>query len=265
MKAAIDIIFVIICIILQLVVFVILLLLCALYLEMMFVIKLLIVTACTLLYLGTNGVFTRYLLSKLVDYSPVSYQTIKNNNALILMGVGIDKVGRNAQPGLLGYSKIFETARIYQLAKQENIQYKIIISGGDPCRTGFTEAQVYAKSLKALGVTDNDIILEDESVNTFQNAEYTASITQKLPYKNYLLVGNAIHIKRAMLYFKHFGIKPIAAVADNPCAVISVIPNTYNLALLNLAMREYLGIWLYYFYNVMGLNASKINYSRKSK
>jgi len=60
----------------------------------------------------------------------------------------------------------------------------------------------------ALGVSDDDIILESKSTNTYEEAVYTEPIVNN---HKFILVTSASHMLRAMGIFKKKGMNPIAA------------------------------------------------------
>ena len=143
--------------------------------------------------------------------------------------------------------------RSIDIAKKHNIEYKIIVSGGDVKGYGKSEAEVYAKILKESGIPTKDIILENKSLNTYQNAEYTKEIIKNLPYDNYLLVTSGIHMKRSLLYFKSFNINVIPAISDDPKPLLW-IPVSYNLTLMDFAIHEYFSIYRFYLYDFLNIN-----------
>ncbi|GGG07187.1 hypothetical protein GCM10010995_25900 [Cysteiniphilum litorale] len=210
--------------------------------------------AFMILYLSSTGIVSDYFLSGLEKYKPVTESTIISNDALILLGAGLEKQGSVVQPTLLAYSRILEACRIYQTAHKNGVQYKIIITGGDVRKYGVSEAQVYGRVLEDMGVNKDDLILESKSLNTYQNAEYTKSITKNLPYSNYLLVTSSLHMSRSLLYFDQFAIKAIPAVSDSPKPISSWTPSPYNLMLLSFALHEYLGIFRLHVYDYLDLN-----------
>jgi len=215
--------------------------------------RILILLTIFILYLCASGIITKPLLENLQSYKPLSDKTIGSNEAIILLGAGVDNNNYGVTPTLLADSRILETVRIFNIAKKHNIEYKIIVSGGDVKGYGKSEAEVYAKVLKELGIPDKDIILENKSLNTYQNAQYTKEITQKLSYKKYILVTSSIHMKRSLIYFRNFNIDVIPAISDDPKPLLW-IPVSYNLTLLDFAMHEYFSIYRFYLYNFLGIN-----------
>lgn len=219
--------------------------------------KILIALIIVILYVCSSGIITKPLLNSLQTYKPVTSKIIDSNNAIILLGAGIDNNDYGITPTLLADSRILETIRIYNIAKKHKEKYKIIISGGDVKGYGKSEAETYAKILKESGIPAKDIILENKSLNTYQNAGYTKEIIKDLPYDNYLLVTSGIHMKRSLLYFKSFNINVIPAISDDPKPLLW-IPVSYNLTLMDFAMHEYFSIGRFYLYNYLNMNSSKI-------
>jgi uncharacterized SAM-binding protein YcdF (DUF218 family) len=204
------------------------------------------------------GLFSSSLLSYLESYSIVSHPIWKQHNAIILLGAGTVKLpdSNEIKPSIMAYSRIYEAARLYTSCKKTNTECKIITSGGDALGTGKSEAVIYQNELNAIGVNQSDIILEPNSMNTFKNAEFTSIIFKSNKFDNVYLVTSGIHMKRALLYFSHFGINAIPAVSDYIPPKIFMIPLGFNFAITDFAIHEYLGILRFRIYNYLGLNTN---------
>jgi uncharacterized SAM-binding protein YcdF (DUF218 family) len=160
------------------------------------------------------------------------------------------------RPAVLAYSRIVEAVRLYFLAKRNHCPCSIVISGGDASRTGVTEAEDYRAEMLRLGVEDSDIVPEGRSLNTFQNAEFTEEILRGQPFDKLFLVTSGLHLRRALLYFGHFGVYPTPCAADHITPLLSILPVGYNFAIADFAAHEYVGIVRYYVYNLLGWNPS---------
>ena len=236
------------------VIFVLILLIFALCIKKLRWLKLTVLLIIIVLYLFSTGVVANYFLKKIGGYQPASETIITKHRALILLGGGLDNTGGVMTPTITAYSRLIEVYRIYHTAKQRGIHYTLIISGGDPNHLGTSEALVYGNLLQQLGVLPEDIILEDESLNTYQNAEFTKKIIAKLPFKQYLLVTSGIHMRRSVLYFGYLGIEVIPAISDAPSVGSLWVPSAYNLALMQMMIHETLGMVCMSVYNSLGLN-----------
>ncbi|MGA2081195.1 MAG: YdcF family protein [Holophaga sp.] len=132
----------------------------------------------------------------------------------------------------------------------------VIISGGDPANLGSSEAIVYRNELILNGLPACDLLLESQSLNTSQNAQFTSALIRERGLDNAVLATSGLHMKRAMLYFAHFQVCCQAAPADQVLPVRCWVPLGLNLALADLALNEHLGILRYQWYNRLGWNAS---------
>lgn len=149
-------------------------------------------------------------------YKRLDDETIKNNQAIILLGSGLVKIDGKILLNNRAYSRVLEACRIYFIAKQNGINYKIIASGGDIHNYGISEAEAYSEIMLNLGVNSQDIILEKNSLNTFGNAKLTKEITKELAFDRYLLVTSSLHMRRAEKIFTNVGIRVIPAISDTP-------------------------------------------------
>ncbi|QUM80087.1 YdcF family protein [Moritella sp. 5] len=221
-----------------------------------------VVLCCTILLtvLISIGVVPKYLLDKLQqDYVAKTSIHWQENNAIILLGAGLEKVGDNIEPPFYSFARIYEAARVYNECVDSDQQCKIIVSGGDTKKLGDTEAAVYKERLVSIGINAVDIITEPNSLNTWQNAQFTSEILRKGNFDNNVLVSSGLHIKRSLLYFEHFGVHATPIRADYMSANISFIPLGYNFALTDFALHEWIGFWRYDIYNMIGANQERTN------
>lgn len=94
---------------------------------------------------------------------------------------------------------------------------KILLTGG----SGFVNFQEWKESgliadvLLKSGVKPEDIILENNSRNTYENAIFTTDILRKENYgSSYLLITSASHMRRSMACFTKAGVKTTPFAAD---------------------------------------------------
>jgi len=179
----------------------------------------------------------------------------KNHNAIVLLGAGAVKLPQSAQinPTMMAYSRIYKTASLYLSCIKQH-KCTIIVSGGDALHTGKSEAEVYRDALIQLGINNADIQLENKSMNTYKNAQFTSTILKQGQFDQVVLVTSGFHLKRSLLYFSHFGIEPKPALADYLTAIMTLLPIGYNFALADFAIHEYLGCAQFYLYQFLGWN-----------
>jgi len=136
-----------------------------------------------------------------------------------------------------------EVLRIYN-----NQKVKIVISGTNPLRPEMHETEKVKEFLIERGVLPENIILEDESNNTRENAKNVKDI---IGSDSFFLVTSASHMPRAMETFRKTGLNPIPAPTDfkieEDYNILDFFPKAISLEKSNSALYEYLGIIFYKF------------------
>lgn len=180
------------------------------------------------------------------------------SSVIILLGGGTERVARGGpvETNVLAYGRLVKALELYLACKRQRGQCTILASGGDPRRNGISEAAVYGSQLRKLGVDPADILLEQRSLNTWQNAQFSARLLSQRPAERVFLVSSGIHLRRSLLYFAHFGVHATAVRADHVTAMLSPLPLAYNFLLADLALHEYAGILRYHVYELLGWNAA---------
>ena len=151
------------------------------------------------LYLvSTDWFIDKRLYSLENTYSVVSETDLARGDIYVLLGGGIiTTTGEGNIPGLIPSVRIMKTAEYYKKYPK-----KILISGGTPLQNQESESSVYSKELIALGVASEDIIIEEESRNTNENALFTKKVLDEKGAKNLILITSASHMKRSVNIFK---------------------------------------------------------------
>lgn len=97
--------------------------------------------------------------------------------------------------------RIWHTITLYK----KGIIKKILISGKDGSiyDYGLNEAIQFRDNLLEWGIPSNDIMIEDSSRNTYENALYTKQLLNNHPeIKSVLLITSANHMRRASACFR---------------------------------------------------------------
>lgn len=214
-----------------------------------------IVLAFVALLAAGCGPLPRVLLAALQNGYATGYSDWGQRNAIILLGSGSyrDDAGR-AAPSLFANARLLRAAMLYHDCKATGADCRIEASGGDPARHGTPEAVLYGQALQHLGVPASDLLLEQRSMNTWQNAQFSAPLLREYGPDRVLLVTSGTHLRRADLYFRHFGVRATLLRADYLAATLTWLPQAWNLAATDLALHEYIGIARYYVYQAMGWN-----------
>lgn len=145
---------------------------------------------------------------------------------------------------------------------QDGLAPLIVFSGGrihwkDAAER--SEAEDMTEIAQLMGVPERNILREDESLNTYQNAVNTAQILRQRQINTILLVTSAIHMPRSVAIFKKQGFDVIPAPTDYWVSAeslaamrgmslgtfINVLPDTEALDFFTRALKEYIGLAIY--------------------
>jgi uncharacterized SAM-binding protein YcdF (DUF218 family) len=176
--------------------------------------------------------------------------------AIVVLGAGTERVAdtRAVEVLALAYGRVVKALELYLQCRHAGKVCRVIVSGGDPRGFGASEAKVYGAVLVRIGVDPTDLVLEGRSLNTWQNARFSAAWLNDHPQDEVLLVTSGLHLRRSILYFSHFGIRALPVRADYVAAVVSPFPQAYNFLLMDLALHEYTGLLRYRVYELLGWN-----------
>lgn len=164
-------------------------------------------------------------------------------NLIMVLGMGTSEVGPGVfEPAPLSYGRIAHAAIAYKSCVSAGSECSIIVSGGPTNHKEASEAKIYALALKQLGVPEGSLILESESVSTWANAKNCSDIAKLYPDSKTFLVTSGIHMRRALLYYSHFGLNPDPIRADHIEAWPTFFPLAYNFSLADVALAEYRGL-----------------------
>ena len=97
---------------------------------------------------------------------------------------------------------------------QRRLDVPILLSGGQVYEDTGAEARIARRILLSLGVPDDKILVETKSINTTQNARYSAEILREHGYTRPILVTSAFHMKRSVLNFEKQGIAVVPYPTD---------------------------------------------------
>jgi uncharacterized SAM-binding protein YcdF (DUF218 family) len=89
----------------------------------------------------------------------------------------------------------------------------VIVSGGDPDEPGPVCAQVMCEFLVHLGVKPSDIVVEDKSRTTYENAVECTKVLKQRQIRNAVLIVDAVDMLRALACFRNQGME----LAPSPC------------------------------------------------
>ena len=125
-------------------------------------------------------------------------QTPDKADAIIVLGAA----AYYQKPSPVFEERIRHAVNLYQQGKAK----KIIFTGGTPKKGYSTEAEVGAKWAMKNGVKKQDILLEPNSRNTFDNLKNSAEIAKRAKLHTFIVVSDPYHIARAKLMAQDLGL-----------------------------------------------------------
>ena len=105
----------------------------------------------------------------------------------------------------------------------------LILSGGRVNKNApHSEAEAMRQYFLSQGVSDDIIIIEDQSKNTFENAKYCMEIIRKLDWRELFLVSSSYHINRwyfnPIKFFKKYHKVSVTPVVCFDSNVMEITP-----------------------------------------
>ncbi|MFL6605455.1 MAG: YdcF family protein [Steroidobacteraceae bacterium] len=215
-----------------------------------------VITGVLALAIGCGPLPAITLKSLQTGYSDEPVRSWQPRAAIVVLGGGVQPVvdTKALEVPAIVYGRIVKTLDLYRQCKLTGQACSVIVSGGDPRRSGTSEAKVYGGVLVKIGVDPADLVIEGRSLNTWQNAQFCAAWLRDHPQDQVVLVTSGVHLRRSSLYFAHFGIHALPARADYVGAVVELLPQAYNFLLMDLALHEYSGLARYRVYEMLGWN-----------
>lgn len=213
-----------------------------------------IVAVLMIIFIG-NG-FLGKLISGYLQESYLNTSEIRNSGSqhpvIVVLGGGVVDIDHTEKLHTMSYSRMVTAYQLYHAYKTNNQSCKILVSGKGKGR--MSEAELFRENFKKMGVADADIIKEDKSMNTYENAKYSSRILKQMAPSSIDLVTSGFHMKRSVALFQTFGLHPVPNASDFITTEITLIPNSYNAAFTFVMLKEVLGIWQVKVYNSLGLN-----------
>ncbi len=215
--------------------------------------KRLMITAIVWLLIFSNGFIFNETL-RLWEYPAVAIASLPSNEAIAVVLGGGEDTDRAPNDRLFIYKageRILHAATLYHHGKVS----KIIFSGGRArlLEDAQKDNSQVLEFLMMCGVPEEDIILENNSRNTRENAAFVQSlIEEKSIPDNVILVTSAFHMRRSMACFKKVGIDAIAFPCDfytslpkDRLSPEKMLPSSEVLNHWNFLIKEWIGIIAY--------------------
>jgi uncharacterized SAM-binding protein YcdF (DUF218 family) len=179
--------------------------------------------------------------------------TFAPRTAIIMLGGGTEYDGEDELvPPRDVLARIAVSADNYAACKRTAATCAVIVSGGNPQRHRATEADTYLPYLLRKQVPRADIVLENRSRTTYENARNVSAIVERTRYDSLILVTSAYQMPRALLDFHRFGLAPQPLISSARRAHLGLLPCYDNLVSAEIALHELVGIAQFHVYRAIG-------------
>jgi uncharacterized SAM-binding protein YcdF (DUF218 family) len=180
-----------------------------------------------------------------------SEQAVPQNvtgDVIILLGGGV----YSRAPDLtgLGIPSDHAMGRLVTAARlHKRLGIPVIVCGGQVFENTSAEAPILRRFLIDLGVPTSDILMDQNSKDTFENAKYSQQLVKRYGFGKPLLVTSGYHMRRSVLAFKKMGLEvtPVPSGTKTWRGRIygwqNYLPRDFRD--VSVAVKEYLGILFY--------------------
>ena len=145
------------------------------------------------------------------QYPPLARRPADTEAIVVLAGGTLTPYAYRARAQLAPNS-VFRCLHAVEVYRQ-GPRRPIVVSGGevDEVSPGITHARAMRDFLVELGIAPSDIIEEDRSRTTAENAAESAKILRDRGVRRVVLVTEATHMPRAMRAFRKQGVEAVAS------------------------------------------------------
>lgn len=172
-------------------------------------------------------------------------------DVIVLLGGGIyDKVQDLTGSGAPSDSMLARIVTAVRLQRQ--LDLPILVSGGVVYAGLSAEAPIARRFLQDLGVPARQILTEEKSRDTVENARFCKVILKEHNFRQPLLITSAFHMKRSMDAFRRQGVSVVPVPAnfitakEHKTILADLLPDAGALHGSATALREYLGLLFYH-------------------
>jgi uncharacterized SAM-binding protein YcdF (DUF218 family) len=208
--------------------------------------------ALALLWTSSTPVLAKRLVASLErEHAATKLTSLAPGDAILLLGGGTKPAlpPRDFPDLAEAGDRVLHAARLFQAGKAK----LVIASGGRmPWQTGGpTDAETMTTLLVAFGVPAEAVIREERSTNTYENCLRSKELLDARGARDVLLVTSALHMRRAFATCSAVGLTIRAAPTDfwvadgEPPTLLDLAPAPEALMFTHLALREWLGFWVY--------------------
>lgn len=182
---------------------------------------------------------------------PPTYEVPRATDTIVVLSGGVfldDDTGTSVRLGQETVLRCLHAARLYKQAGR----CRMILSGGkiDWSSPGPAFSEVMRKFMIELGVHADDIVVENRSSTTYENALYSKLLLPRSGDARIFLVTEASHMYRSEHCFRAQGVEVIPAPCDHHALHWEFLPgkflpSSHGISQISRAAHEYLGIVWY--------------------
>lgn len=203
------------------------------------------------LILAGTSPLSNAIMWRLERSTPSTYRPDATYDAVVLLGGLVDEEA-TAESGLPAYNDNVERMIMaHQLLREDKARIVIVSAAANEAFPEAGEARVVARQLRAWGIDEARIVIEDKARNTRENALYTQAIAKERGLERVLLVTSAFHMARAYDCFQAIGMKVDTLAVDyraharSGSAVGDWIPRVDGLGDMSGTLHELFGRLVY--------------------
>ncbi len=182
------------------------------------------------------------------QHPPASREALRDTDAIVVLAGGVRSAGELRPDAVLAEGSIIRTlhaARLYRAGQPR----PVIVTGGSATGPP-APAPLMAELLVELGVAEVDVIVEDQSRNTSENARESVRLLRKRGLTRPALVTEAVHLPRSVRSFHAQGMQVVPAGCNYRTEqfrgdLMWLLPNAGAASLVRVALHEWIGIVWY--------------------
>jgi len=212
--------------------------------------RIVIAAAFVLLYLQSAPLIVQAFVAPLERYPPLALDKVPTADAIVVLGGG-----RYRDAPEYGYDSASDLtlARLQYAADLARAsRLPVVTSGGSAESETATEAGIMADTLRNTFGIETEILTENRSRNTAQNAFYTKELLDMHGWHRVLLVTHARDMPRAVAIFEQSGVEVVPAPAHyeaqphgGSMQLNDLLPSAKALYQFRFAAHEYVGLVWY--------------------
>lgn len=222
--------------------------------------KVLVIVIVTVLFVASNS-WVANSLQRLVEQQYLPPVTPPTADAIVVLGGGTES---GSYPRTFveingAGDRVIAGVRLYREAAAPYV----LLSGGNitwVSSRSSTPATEMAELMTFMNVPEEDLVLQDQSQNTHEDATYSAEILNEKGAKSIVLVTSALHMPRSVALFEAQGFNVIPYPVDYgvpdyewndlwhgdfESQVLRLIPSAGNLNMTTGVMKELIGQIVY--------------------